>query len=77
NRLLLQPNPGTEFFEINGLNGEAKVHMYDMLGHLVWSSLVSARYNHIDVKDYLPGVYVVKVMGVDDTFINILQFVKN
>ena len=66
--LLVYPNPVKETLYISGIDNEAKIEIYSVLGVKVGEK-ISATYNEaIDVSNLSKGMYVLKVQQEDKSF---------
>lgn len=53
----LYPNPSTDFVNLNGLNGNESIQIYDNNGKLIRQSKNTDQETTIDVSNLIPGVY--------------------
>ena len=53
----------------------SKVEVYDILGKIVLKKDLQASFNTLDVSDIKAGIYLVKILGEENTF-GVKQFVK-
>ena len=72
----IYPNPATDVIHIEGLeNGSHQLFVYDMLGKVVASAMVSDNVTDINISHLPEGVYVVKFIG-ETGQTNILKICK-
>jgi surface protein len=70
--LKLYPNPVKDKLFIQGLSGPAKVSIYNLLGTLVLSKIISSE---IDVENLQIGIYIMKINSEQKEIIR--KFIKN
>lgn len=61
--LTIGPNPSKGIFTINGLTGNNKIEVYDMVGRLVFQTLSKSATQIIDLNEKNKGVYIYKVIN--------------
>ena len=74
------PNPTQDDFTIhydNKLNVEAFVSVYDILGkELVSSIKANGNFNNISLKDFSPGLYIVKITNEENQVLHTEKIIK-
>ncbi|MEO6302981.1 MAG: T9SS type A sorting domain-containing protein [Bacteroidia bacterium] len=57
----IYPNPTTESISIEGLEINTTVEIYNTVGELCYSSIYITEKTEINLKDYKPGIYFIKL----------------
>ncbi len=57
------PNPFTNEITLSGLEGDAVVQMFNVLGEQVYSAFVATSDFRLPTSDFLPGVYFIRVIS--------------
>lgn len=60
-QLHVYPNPVQDLLFLEGLNTQAEVHIYDNLGHIIYSTKVNPTINMLDVSQIPSGLYMLVV----------------
>ena len=63
NDLFFYPNPVSDFINISGLEKEAEMTIYDLMGKIVLKTSVESGDNMIDVSNISNGTYIIAVDG--------------
>lgn len=63
----IYPNPASDVIHIDGLeNGSHQLFVYDMLGKVVASAMVSDNVTDVNISHLPEGIYIVKIGGIDE-----------
>jgi hypothetical protein len=60
-KIRMYPNPVKDALIIDNLEGENLVHLYNMYGQMVYSSVCSDASTELNVKDLKKGMYIIRV----------------
>lgn len=63
NDLFFYPNPASDFINISGLEKEAEMTIYDLMGKIVLKTSVESGDNMIDISNISNGTYIIAVDG--------------
>lgn len=73
----LSPNPSSDFLTVNGNESLSKINSYEIFdfnGSIIRSSSYRNSAERINIKDLLPGVYILKLKGTKEVIH--LKFIK-
>jgi len=61
NSIAIAPNPVRDYLSIQNISLNSTVNVYDMVGKLVYSVKASDAHLHLDMRQLLSGLYLIKV----------------
>lgn len=63
--LQIFPNPCTEKITLNGLEKQSLIVIHNALGSIIYQDLINEQKTEIDISNYSPGVYFIKIKTAD------------
>lgn len=64
----IYPNPGTDFFNIEGATPDSRLRIYNILGQLLSEHLLLQSNQQIPIQDLTSGVYIVELKDVNNKY---------
>jgi hypothetical protein len=69
--LKIYPNPASDVINFSGLNSETVISIYNVLGEKVLTKSIKQN-STIDITTLTPGIYLLKVGGIDDRSVKLI-----
>jgi len=66
NNVTISPNPAKDHVAVNGINKNISYQLTNVLGQEITVGILKAGNSIIDLSDYLPGIYLLKLEDPDD-----------
>ena len=68
----IHPNPTTGRFQLTMAGGSVsrtQLFIYNVLGEIIYHSLLTTHNSQIDISNYFKGIYFIKIINGDDLFV--------